>query len=93
MLYHLSQNSRETCSFKRRHRDEVISLLFLRNQGKLVILESVRKKYLNEPKKIMRKLSSCETNTTLIEVNESNKILQTNFLESYKTFSDEQRLS
>ena len=74
-----------------------MSLLFLNNQGKLFILETVRKKYLNEPKKIIRKLSSCETNTTLIEVNQSNKISlklkgksQTNFLESYKTFSDEQ---
>ena len=74
-----------------------MSLLFLNNQGKLFILETVRKKYLNEPKKIIRKLSSCETNTTLIEVNQSNKISlklkgksQINFLESYKTFSDEQ---
>ena len=74
-----------------------MSLLFLNNQGKLFILERVGKKYLNEPKKIIRKLSTCETNTTLIEVNQSNKISlklkgksQTNFLESYKTFSDEQ---
>lgn len=77
-----------------------MSLLFLNNQGKLFILERVGKKYLTEPKKIIRKLSTCETNTTLIEVNQSNKISlklkgqsQTNFLESYKTFSDEQRLS
>ena len=74
-----------------------MSLLFLNNQGKLFILERVGKKYLTEPKKIIRKLSTCETNTTLIEVNQSNKISlklkgksQTNFLESYKTFSDEQ---